>query len=273
MTERRTSRAAQAERARRRRQWLAATEPARAAMSIASLLAGAPFLALAPRGEPHPVLVLPGLMASDVSTGLMRAWLRRMGYPVVGWELGRNRGPTQEIVEALPPLLERLATKHGLPVSIIGQSLGGIYARRLAVRAPHHVQQVITLGSPFGSVEKPFDNSPGARAYQRYSSQHTSQRISPGSVKTLPVPSTAIYSRWDGVVDWRACVQPEGPTSENVAVYASHLGMGVDPAVLWVIADRLAQPANSWRPFAPPARWGLGALFPQDGGAGTGREP
>ena len=269
MTERQTTRAPEAERARRRRNWLAATEPARAAMSIASLLAGAPFLAFAPRGEPHPVLVLPGLMASDASTGLLRAWLRRMGYPVVGWELGRNRGPTQEIVEALPPLLERLATKHGLPVSIVGQSLGGIYARRLAVRAPHHVQQVITLGSPFRSVGRPFDNSPGARTFQRYSRQHTSQRISRGSVSgVLPVPSTSVYSRYDGVVDWRACVQPEGPTSENVAVYASHLGMGVDPAVLWVIADRLAQPADTWRPFAPPNRFGLGALFPQDGARG-----
>jgi pimeloyl-ACP methyl ester carboxylesterase len=254
--------------ARRRRNWLAATEPARAAVSMAGLLAGAPFLAFAPRGESHPVLVLPGLGASDASTGLLRSWLRRLGYPVVGWELGRNRGPTQEIVEALPPLLERLATKHGAPVSIVGQSLGGIYARRLAVRTPHHVRQVISLGSPFGLVQQPLDETPGARAYRRYSGRHSSSRISRGSVGgPLPMPSTSIYSRWDGVVDWRACLQPTGPTSENVAVYASHLGMGVDPAVLWVVADRLAQPVDSWRPFRPPARWGLAALYPRDDAA------
>ncbi len=251
--------------ARPRRPWLAATEPARAAVSIAALLAAAPFLRLAPHGEPHPVLVLPGLGASDVSTGLLRAWLRRMGYPVVGWDLGRNRGPTQEVVESLPPLLAGLAERHGEPVSIVGQSLGGIYARRLAVRAPEHVRQVITLGSPFRMVGRPLDAGPGARAYQRYSRLHTSRRISAGSVSgVLPVPSTSIYSRWDGVVDWRACLQPSGPTSENVAVHAGHLGMGLDPAVLWVVADRLAQPVGTWRPFEPPTRWGLGTVFPAD---------
>lgn len=256
------------ERSRRRRTWLAATEPARAAVSVAGLVAGAPFLAFAPRGEPHPVLVLPGLGATDFSTGLLRSWLRRLGYPVVGWELGRNRGPTREIVDALPPLLDRLAAKHGAPVSIVGQSLGGIYARRLAVRAPQHVRQVISLGSPFGLVSQPLDETPGARAYRRYSGRHTSSRISRGSVGgPLPVPSTSVYSRWDGVVDWRACRQPAGPTSENVAVYASHLGMGVDPAVLWVVADRLAQPVGSWRPFHPPARFGLAALYPRDDAA------
>jgi pimeloyl-ACP methyl ester carboxylesterase len=229
-----------AERARRRRTWLAYTEPARAAVSIAGLLAGAPFLAVAPRGEAHPVLVLPGLGATDVSTGLLRSWLRRLGYPVVGWDLGRNRGPTREIVEALPPLLERLATRHGAPVSIVGQSLGGIFARRLALRAPQQVRQVISLGSPF---------APAGRGELR---------------RPLPVPSTSVYSRWDGVVAWRACLQQVGPTSENVAVRASHLGMGLDPAVLWVVADRLAQPADGWRPFSRPTRMGLGVLFPDE---------
>jgi hypothetical protein len=78
------------------------------------------------------------------------------------------------------------------------------------------------------------------------------------------VPSTAVYSRWDGVVDWRACRQQPGPISENVAVRSSHLGMGHDPAVLWVVADRLAQPRDAWRPFVRPTRFGLGALFPAE---------
>lgn len=175
-------------------------------------------------------------MASDASTRVLRTWLRRLGYPVVGWELGRNRGPTQEIVDALPRLLDRLAAEHGTAVSIIGQSLGGIFARTLARRVPRQVRQVISLGSPFGSRDG----------------------------RPLPVPSTAVYSRWDGVVDWRACRQEPGPRSENVAVHASHLGMGHDPAVLWVIADRLAQPRHDWAPFRPPTRLGLGLLFPRD---------
>jgi pimeloyl-ACP methyl ester carboxylesterase len=207
-------------------------------------------------------------MASDASTRVLRIWLRRLGYPVVGWELGRNRGPTKDVVDALPRLLDRLAGEHGPAVSIIGQSLGGIYARRLAVRAPRQVRQVISLGSPFAMTDRRIDDgSPGARVFRRYSGQHATQRISParGSLAApLPVPSTAVYSRWDGVVDWQACRQQPGPRSENVAVHASHLGMGLDPAVLWVIADRLAQPRHDWQPFRRPARFGLGALFPPE---------
>lgn len=221
---------------RRRSGFLAATEPVRAVASAGAFAAGLPLLQLAPRGEPHPVLVLPGLMASDASTRVLRIWLRRLGYPVVGWELGRNRGPTQEVLDALPRLLDRLAARHGTAVSIVGQSLGGIFARTLARRVPRQVRQVVSLGSPFGSRDG----------------------------RPLQVPSTAVYSRWDGVVDWRACRQQPGPRSENVAVHAGHLGMGHDPAVLWVIADRLAQPRHEWQPFRPPTRLGLGLLFPGD---------
>jgi hypothetical protein len=221
----------------RRAQFLAATEPVRALASIGASAVSYPLLRLAPRGDAHPVLVLPGLMASDVSTGTLRRWIGRLGYPAVGWELGRNR-PTPEILDALPPLLTRLADRHGATVSIVGQSLGGIYARRLAERAPHHVRQVISLGSPFrqarGRLGRP-----------------------------LRVPSTSVYSPWDGVVDWRACLQDEGPTSENIAVHAAHLGMGFDPAVLWIVADRLAQPEHGWQPFRRPTRYGLGRLFPE----------
>lgn len=244
---------------------LAATEPVRALASAGAFAAGLPLLQLAPRGEPHPVLVLPGLMASDASTRVLRVWLRRLGYPVVGWELGRNRGPTQEIVDALPRLLDRLAAEHGTAVSIVGQSLGGIFARTLARRVPRQVRQVISLGSPFARGD--VDDSPAARVYRHYSSRHSTRRPPTGRgslAAPLQVPSTAVYSRWDGVVDWRACRQQTGPRSENVAVHASHLGMGHDPAVLWVIADRLAQPRHDWQPFRPPTRFGLGVLFPAD---------
>ena len=226
----------------RHRAVLAATEPARTLASAGALAAGLPLLARAPRGEPHPVLVLPGLMASDVSTHALRAWLRRLGYPVVGWALGRNRGPTEEVVSELPLLVDRLAAEHGTSVSIVGWSLGGIYARRLARNAPRQVRQVISLGSPFGRISAARTSLP----------------------RPLPMPSTAVYSKWDGVVDWRACRQQPGPRSENVAVHASHLGMGHDPAVLWVVADRLAQPRNEWTPFRRPTRFGLGALFPPE---------
>lgn len=237
-------------------------------MSAGATAAALPLLRWAPRGEPHPVLVLPGLLASDLSTRVLRTWLGRLGHPVVGWALGRNRGPTEEVVSELPLLVDRLAREHGTSVSIVGWSLGGIYARRLARRAPRQVRQVISLGSPFALTDRPVDGSPGARVYQRLAPGHGGRRLhaSRGSLaRPLPVPSTAVYSRWDGVVDWRACRQEPGPTSENIAVRSSHLGMGHDPAVLWVVADRLAQPRNEWRPFERPTRFGLGTLFPPEG--------
>ena len=226
---------------------LAATEPARTLATAGAMAALVPLLRWAPRGEPHPVLVLPGLMASDLSTRVLRTWLGRLGYPVVGWELGRNRGPTQEVVSELPQLVERLARQHGSPVSVVGWSLGGIYARRLARRAPRQIRQVISLGSPISRVAEVSDGGNGRSL-----------------ARALPVPSTAVYSRWDGVVDWRACRQRSGPRSENVAVRSSHLGMGHDPAVLWVVADRLAQPRHEWRPFERPTRFGLATLFPAE---------
>jgi pimeloyl-ACP methyl ester carboxylesterase len=249
----------------RRRSLLAATEPARALASAGALAAGFPLLRWAPRGEPHPVLVLPGLMASDVSTGTLRRWLRSLGYPVVGWELGRNRGPTEEVVDELPRLVQRLADRHGSPVSIVGQSLGGIFARRLALRTPLQVRQVVTLGSPFGLAPRGGDDTPAARLYRSYAPTHARGRATAGRARIsrpLPVPSTSVYSRWDGVVNWRACLQEVTATSENVAVHAGHLGMGVDPAVLWVVADRLAQRKGDWQPFRRPTRFGLSALFP-----------
>jgi pimeloyl-ACP methyl ester carboxylesterase len=239
-----------------------ATEPLRAALEGGAFAAGLPLLRYAPRGQPHPVLVLPGLGATDVSTTVLRAWLRRLGYPVVGWDLGRNRGPTAAVVSGLPRLLDRLAAEAG-PVSVVGWSLGGIFARGLAARSPQQVRQVVTLGSPFAVRDGPADGSAGSRAYRRYAHLHATERIRPPSTgsgrRPLPVPSTSIYSREDGIVDWRACLQEVGPTSENVAVHGSHLGLGHNPAALWVVADRLAQPVGGWRPFRAPA---LPGLFP-----------
>jgi len=73
-----------------------------------------------------------------------------------------------------------------------------------------------------------------------------------GTAVPLSVPATSIYTKLDGIVSWRSCLDDEGPRSENVAVIGSHVGLGHNPAALWVIADRLSQPEGSWRPFVPP---------------------
>lgn len=246
-----------ASRSSRRRVVLAATEPARTLVSAGALAAGLPLLLRAPRGEPHPVLVLPGLMASDVSTRALRTWLRRLGYPVVGWALGRNRGPTDEVISELPRLVDRLAGEHGTSVSIVGWSLGGIYGRALALREPRQVRQVITLGSPFRQTSG--SGSHARRLYDRRAHLHVSRPLAGDGdlAGRLSVPSTAIYSKTDGIVDWRACTAELASDSENVEVLGSHCGLGHNPTVLWIVADRLAQPTGAWRPYKPRLSAGL----------------
>ena len=237
------------------------TEPLRGALTLATLPAAAPFLSRAPRGDGHGVLVLPGLLASDTSTGVLRRFLERTGYVVRGWGLGRNVGPTREILTGMHVALRSLAADTDGPVSLVGWSLGGIFARELARDNAEIVRQVITLGSPFALTDP--RQSRANDAYRR-----TSRRHDPNArvlsyenlMRPVPVPSTAVYTRGDGIVHWLSCVGEDGAQSENVRVRCGHLGLGVDPATLWVVADRLAQPAGRWRPFRAPAA--LRGLFP-----------
>jgi len=229
------------------------TEPARGLADLASLPLAALWLPAAPRGDGHGVLVLPGLLASDSSTAPLRLFLGRLGYDVHGWELGRNRGPTDEVLDRLPAALTALAARTGKPVSVIGWSLGGIYARELAREHPGLVRQVITLGSPFALAEP--GHTRADAVYARGRGAHAaSDRIPTREAVARPigVPSTAVYSRHDGIVCWQNCIEPESGLHINVEVRCSHLGFGVDPATLWLIADRLAVPGGERRPFRPP---------------------
>ena len=236
------------------------SEPVRGLASLAHMPLAAPWLASAPRGDGHGVLVLPGFLASDHSTAVLRRFVRRLGYQVTGWNLGRNRGPTPEVLAGLPAQLADLAGRTRGPVSVIGWSLGGIYARELARRHPGQVRQVITLGSPFALSDA--RQSRAGAAYRRRGHLHA-----PGGEKRrellaepLPAPSTAVYSRHDGIVAWQACVAPESASHENIEVRCAHLGFGADPATLWAVADRLGLPAGRWRPFQPPPA--LRSLYP-----------
>ena len=220
-----------------------------ATLAAASILLGA-----APRGDGHSVLVLPGFLAEDSSTAALRTYLRSRRYDVHGWGLGRNLGPTERALGGMASQLSDLYERSGRPVSIVGWSLGGIFARELARQQPDMVRQVITLGSPFQLADP--RHSRANPAYERLSNLHVNAASLPRRRdlgRPIPVPATAIYSRFDGIVRWQACLEVPGPRRENVAVFSSHLGLGLNPAALWVVADRLAQAEGEWRPFRAPS--------------------
>ncbi len=214
---------------------------------------------MAPKGTGRPVLVLPGFIASDTSTIPLRVLLRQLRHRPVGWGLGRNMGPTTEKLLGVRELLEEMVEDAGGPVPVVGWSLGGVYARLVAQEHPALVEQVISLGSPFnfGAREK----SPLTPLWDYLAARNEFVRERDNvDLDQIPVPSTSIYSRSDGVVSWQSCIQSEGDASENIEVRGSHVGLGVNVAAGLVIADRLAQDVSDWKPFEPktPASW----LFP-----------
>ncbi|TCC32241.1 esterase/lipase family protein [Kribbella sindirgiensis] len=245
------------------------TEPSRSFVDFGQLATARSVLRTAPRGDEHPVVVLPGLLASDVSTATLRWYLARLGYRAHGWDLGRNIGPTPTVLDGMRARVRDLAERHGETVSLIGWSLGGIYARELAREMPHLVRYVITLGSPFRH-DLPPDNR-ARRVFQLLSPLHVPESVPPPEHTRPPLamPATSVYSVRDGIVPWRTCIDTPGPRRENIAVNASHLGYGHNPAVLWLTADRLSQAPGTWEPFVPPPA--LARHFPADVSASVRR--
>jgi pimeloyl-ACP methyl ester carboxylesterase len=240
----------------------------RAFWELGAFFAAYPLLRLAPQGDGHPVLVLPGLAASDTSTRPLRTFLKDQGWTAHGWKLGPNHGPRPGAEEKMQARLAELHERHGRKVTLIGWSLGGIFAREMARRAPAQVRAVITLGSPFAGAPKA---SNAWRLYERASRQSVEAWPHRERMKTPPpVPSTAIYSRSDGIVAWQGCRECEGPLSENIEVEGSHCGLGHNPAVLYAICDRLAQPEGGWRRFE---RTGLRSLIYRDPHRGPAGAP
>lgn len=221
----------------------------RALGELATTYAVMPVLRRGPRGDGHPVLVLPGFLASDISTSPLRRFLEKHGYATHPWKLGRNVGPRDGLEERLMERMQEVRQDHGRKVSLIGWSLGGVYARLLANRSPDDVRSVITLGSPFNADPK----ANHARALFEWFSGRRIDEVEPETFRqireTPPVPTTSIYSRTDGVTAWQCCVDKEGPQAENIQVPGSHCGLGANPLVLHAVLDRLAQSEDGWRRF------------------------
>ncbi|SDS64702.1 hypothetical protein SAMN05444158_2717 [Bradyrhizobium canariense] len=214
----------------------------------ASLLLS-PLLMRAPKGDGHPVLALPGFLASDLSMAPMRRYLRDLGYDTYAWRMGRNVGGVSRMRAALRDRLTEIHTATGRKVSIIGWSLGGVYARDLALQLPDIVRSVITLGSPFSGDVRATN---ATRLYEALSGETVddASELRMAIAGDLPMPTTSIYSRTDGIVNWRTSVLRPSDTAENIEVYlASHIGLGVNAAALWAIADRLAQAEGEFSHF------------------------
>ena len=208
-----------------------------------------PLLMRAPKGDGHPVLTLPGFLASDLSMAPMRRYLRELGYDAYAWKMGRNIGGVSRLRAALRDRLTEINASTGRKVSVVGWSLGGVYARDLALQAPDLVRCVVTLGSPIAGDVRATN---ATRLYEALSGEVVGEdsELRQAIAGDLPVPATSIYSRTDGVVNWRTCLLRPSDTAENIEVHlASHTGLGVNAAALWAVADRLAQAEGQFSQF------------------------
>lgn len=237
--------------------WMTLLET-RAAAEYASWRLATPILKRLPRGDKHPVLVLPGFTADDRSTQRLRMLLRKLGYRTYGWRLGANIGPTPQIVDGLRQRLDKIERDNdGRQISLVGWSLGGIFSRLLVHHEPERFRQIITLGSPIRMI--PGDRSAVSALWESVSHLHDESFFEPmidPARPLLPIPTTSIYTRTDGIVHWRHCLNQRGPMTQNIQVFGSHSGLGFNPAVGYAVADRLSQPLGQWKRFRPP----VGAL-------------
>lgn len=225
---------------------------------IGALLPAWPALRKAPAGDGHTVIIFPGLSAGDASTAPLRRYLTSLGYEVHGWKQGLNLGPRHGVLDVAQMQVEDAFKTTGRKVSLIGWSLGGIYARELAKLLPTMVHCVITLGTPFASSPK---STNAWRVYEFATGRKTEHEAKNYDLPTPPsMPTTSIYSKTDGVVAWQGSIQAphkSNQRTENIEVFASHIGMGLNPSAWWAVANRLSQSHADWAPFVAPKMFGL----------------
>jgi pimeloyl-ACP methyl ester carboxylesterase len=219
----------------------------RALWEFGASLAASPFMGSVPAGDGHPVLVFPGLSANDVSTIPLRNFLRDRGYAPHPWNYGFNFGPRPGVLRGCVEHVRELHETYGRKVSLVGWSLGGLYAREVAKLLPELTRCVVTLGTPFTGNPKATN---AWRLYEWISDGKVDDPAIQAQLRVPPqVPTTSIYSKSDGIVAWQCSLNPLGSQLENIEIQASHFGMGLNPAALFAVADRLAQPEGKWRPF------------------------
>ena len=231
----------------------AIAEPFRALLELASLVPGHLFLKRAPRGDGHPVITLPGYRSDDTAMLAMRRYLERWGYAPYPWGLGANLGIGYQRIDYEKRMLEKLENvveRHGAPATLVGWSQGGVIAREVTKQRPDLVRQVIVLGSPLADAP---EATTLFRIFRKTSAEEiTNELMSVMREVASPLPNVrciCIYSSSDGIVSADIAQDLVSPNVENIRVTSSHLGMVVNPMVLFIIADRLSQPDDDWKPF------------------------
>ncbi|MEM1137686.1 MAG: hypothetical protein AAGI07_17745, partial [Bacteroidota bacterium] len=202
--------------------WLLMLE-SRAFLGLTGLVLAYPFLKFTPKGDRHPVLVLPGLMASDFSTSPLRYFLKDRNLSPHRWRLGANMGNPEDLIK-VEARIKELQKRYNKKVSIVGWSLGGVYARAVAHDIPECIRMVITLGSPYKGLMQPSL----AKWFYKLVKGKEAEKIDPYLIEKLkevpPVPFTSIYSKYDGIVSWQYCIEDFLNRSA-----ASGLSAGRDP--------------------------------------------
>jgi hypothetical protein len=187
-----------------------------------------------PDGDGIPVLVIPAFLTDDRYTADLRGFLDHHGFRTFGWDLGLNVGPVPRLLDGVAALFDRLQRDHG-PLALIGVSLGGLFARSLAYDRPDRVRHVVTVASPF---RLPTATTLGPLV--RFHARGYSAELQPARLLTpLPVPSTMIFTRDDGIVTPDSCWTRE-PLGEIVELGGPHITLGSQPDTRRAIVRRLA---------------------------------
>lgn len=237
----------------------------RALLEMATLPWALPALQAAPQGDGHPVLLLPGFLADEATLFALRIYLRQRGYAVQTWGFGRNVGFRSRHAQALEQKVRHLHHSTGRKVSLVGWSLGGVFALYGAHQASECVRSIITLGSPVSVDESGSQSPPLVKALYRMVAHPMGADVHAMQPKAKklrertrpPVPMSCLYSLSDGVVPpQEATIHGDPARHENIRVQGSHTGLGFNPMVLAIVAERLAQPEGGWRPFNPAGWWG-----------------
>jgi pimeloyl-ACP methyl ester carboxylesterase len=195
------------------------------------------IVATAPKGDGHSVLLLPALLCRDRYTAYVRRFLTIIGYSVHGWNLGVNIGPTRRLLDGATDRLIDLSDEHG-PVSIIGFSMGGLFARWLALWMPDRVRQVITVCSPIHEPARNFwlPMQPFLGLWPGVDLHKLMDEVG----QSLPVGGTFLFSRDDGLVNWEVCLDASVPPEDNIEISGPHVLIARNPQVMRILAERLA---------------------------------